>query len=228
MWLTIGPAQVGDDGRPARRQAWLVSPPHRDPVNNTFRARTRQDYGHMPGMFAFADPCRQPISRLIRRRSRSDSPPQMPNRSSFSSAYSRHSARTSQVRQTRLASRVEPPFSGKNASGSVCAQSARSCQPRSSMSSGRTSTCVSGTMTSVTAHPPSRSPLTLSAIPVAGENHTNEITPACLALSQARKVVLAPWLSRMRSKSRQKTSLRAWLIAIRDRNRGATGRPHRR
>ena len=27
-----------------------------------------------------------------------------------------------------FASRVEPPFSGKNASGSVCAQSARSCQ----------------------------------------------------------------------------------------------------
>ena len=33
------------------------------------------------------------------------------------------------MRQTFLASRVEPPFSGKNASGSVCAHSARSCQP---------------------------------------------------------------------------------------------------
>ena len=38
-------------------------------------------------------------------------------------------------RQTFLASRVEPPFSGKNASGSVCAHSARSCQPSSSASS---------------------------------------------------------------------------------------------
>ena len=56
-----------------------------------------------------------------RRRSRSDSPPQMPNRSSFIRAYSRHSARTSQPRQTFFASRVEPPFSGKNASGSVWA-----------------------------------------------------------------------------------------------------------
>ena len=37
--------------------------------------------------------------------------------------------RTSQVRQTFLASRVEPPFSGKNASGSVWAHSARSCHP---------------------------------------------------------------------------------------------------
>jgi hypothetical protein len=34
--------------------------------------------------------------------------------------------------QTRFASRVEPPFSGKKASGSVCAQSARSCQVNSS------------------------------------------------------------------------------------------------
>ena len=45
----------------------------------------------------------------------------MPNLSSCSSAYSRHSLRTSQVRHTRLASLVDPPFSGKNASGSVCA-----------------------------------------------------------------------------------------------------------
>src|SRR5213078_3823744 len=49
-----------------------------------------------------------------RRRSRSDSPPQIPNRSSFARAYSRHSERTSQARQTFLASLVEPPFSGKN------------------------------------------------------------------------------------------------------------------
>ena len=32
--------------------------------------------------------------------------------------------------QTRLASRVEPPFSGKKASGSVCAHRARSCHAR--------------------------------------------------------------------------------------------------
>src|ERR1700678_3910639 len=97
----------------------------------------------------------------------------MPNLSSFSSAYSRHSARTSHPRQTRLASRVEPPFSGKNASGSVCAHSAWSCQPTSSTSSGRTTTCVSGTMTSVKAHPPlMEPPLTLTALPV-----TARITP---------------------------------------------------
>src|SRR5690348_17371815 len=93
----------------------------------------------------------------------------MPNRSSFSSAYSRHSARTSQLRQTRLASRVEPPFSGKNASGSVWAHSARSCQPRPSTSSGRTTTCASGTMTSVKAHPP------ISEPPDRSEEHTSEL-----------------------------------------------------
>src|ERR1700754_1468004 len=69
------------------------------------------------------------------RRSRSERPPQIPKRSSWASAYSRHSARTSQPEQIRLASRVEPPFSGKNASGSVCAQRARSCQSCSSASS---------------------------------------------------------------------------------------------
>src|SRR5258708_220830 len=92
-------------------------------------------------------------------------PPQMPNRSSFSSAYSRHSARTSQLRHTRLASRVEPPFSGKNASGSVCAHSALSCQPWSSTSSGRTMTCASGTMTSDKAHPPLSEPPTPVHVP---------------------------------------------------------------
>jgi hypothetical protein len=45
----------------------------------------------------------------------------MPKRSSLASAYSRHSPRTSHAKHTFLASRVEPPFSGKNASGSVCA-----------------------------------------------------------------------------------------------------------
>src|SRR4051794_35517500 len=61
----------------------------------------------------------------------------MPKRSSFIKAYSRQSPRTSHVRQTFLASLVEPPFSGKNDSGSVCAQSARSCQPASSASASR-------------------------------------------------------------------------------------------
>src|SRR3712207_3325793 len=50
----------------------------------------------------------------------------MPKRSSLASANSRHSARTVHPLDTRLASRVEPPFSGKNASGSVSAHSASS------------------------------------------------------------------------------------------------------
>ncbi len=37
----------------------------------------------------------------------------MPKRSSFSSAYSRHSLRTSHDPQIFLASRVDPPFSGE-------------------------------------------------------------------------------------------------------------------
>ncbi len=74
----------------------------------------------------------QTARRLSRRRSRSDSPPQMPKRSSCSRAYSRHSPRTSQPVQIFFASRVEPPFSGKNASGSVWEHSARSCQLASS------------------------------------------------------------------------------------------------
>src|SRR5580692_2616367 len=142
-------------------------------------------------------------------------PPQMPNRSSFSSAYSRHSARTSQLRHTRLASRVDPPFSGKNASGSVCAHSAWSCQPSSSSSSGLTKTCASGTMTSVTAHPPS--PLGapgLAPTPPEDENHTNEITLACLASSQAEKVIVVPSLSEMRDKSpRESRELRHVIVA---------------
>ena len=40
--------------------------------------------------------------RRSRRRSRSERPPQIPNFSAWSSAYSRHSARTSQLPQTRL------------------------------------------------------------------------------------------------------------------------------
>src|SRR3712207_5799791 len=55
----------------------------------------------------------------------------MPKRSSLASANSRHSARTEQPLHTRLASRVEPPFSGKKASGSVSAHSASSRQDAS-------------------------------------------------------------------------------------------------
>src|SRR5699024_10821522 len=63
----------------------------------------------------------------------------IPNLSSCSSAYSKHSSRTAQAWQMRLASRVDPPFSGKNASGSVCAHKAWSCHscstaPKSSSS----------------------------------------------------------------------------------------------
>src|SRR5687767_8549846 len=68
----------------------------------------------------------------------------MPNRSSFISADSRQSSRTSHVRQTFLASLVDPPFSGKNASGSVCAHSARSCHPASSASGSRRKSSLIG------------------------------------------------------------------------------------
>src|SRR6185437_12506601 len=56
-------------------------------------------------------------------------------------------------------------------------------------------------MTSVIAHPPSptRSPRSRPS-PRKGENHTNEITPACLASSQAEKVIVVPSLSEMREK----------------------------
>ena len=59
----------------------------------------------------------------------------MPKRSSLDRAYSRHCERTLHAPQTFLASRVEPPFSGKNASGSVWAHSASVCQPSSPSSS---------------------------------------------------------------------------------------------
>src|SRR2546429_6658566 len=57
-------------------------------------------------------------------------------------------------------------------------------------------------MTSVIAHPPSptRSPRSRPS-PGEDENHTNEITPACLASSQAEKVIVVPSLSEMRDKS---------------------------
>src|SRR5713226_5956551 len=56
-------------------------------------------------------------------------------------------------------------------------------------------------MTSVTAHPPSPlgapDPARSSG---ADENHTNEITLACLASSQAEKVIVVAPLSEMREK----------------------------
>ena len=63
--------------------------------------------------------------RRMRRRSRSDSPPQMPNFSPLARAYSRQSSRTTQPRHTSLASRVEAPRSGQNRSGSTPRSSGR-------------------------------------------------------------------------------------------------------
>ena len=87
--------------------------------------------------------------RRRRRRSRSDSPPQMPKRSSWISAYSRHSARTVHDWHTDLASLVDPPFSGKKASGSVWAHRACCCQAsgpsiRANSSTSEASDQVSG------------------------------------------------------------------------------------
>src|SRR5215218_7161005 len=70
----------------------------------------------------------QEARRLRRRRSRSERPPQIPNRSSLASAYSRHWVWTVQVWPMRLAARVEPPFSGKKQSASLSRQAARSYQ----------------------------------------------------------------------------------------------------
>ena len=75
--------------------------------------------------------------RRTRRRSRSDSPPQIPNFSPWASAYSRHSTRTSQPRHTALASRVDAPRSGKKRSGSTPRQLASSCQRRSPLPTKR-------------------------------------------------------------------------------------------
>ena len=69
--------------------------------------------------------------RRSRRRSRSDSPPQIPNFSPLARAYSRQSSRTTHPRHTSLASRVDAPRSGKNRSGSTPMQLALVCQLRS-------------------------------------------------------------------------------------------------
>src|SRR4051794_10633396 len=67
----------------------------------------------------------------MRRRSRSDIPPQIPNFSPWRKAYSRHSDFTSQPPQPAFPSLVEAPRSGKKRSGSTPRQFARSCQRRS-------------------------------------------------------------------------------------------------
>jgi hypothetical protein len=65
--------------------------------------------------------------RRSRRRSLSESPPHIPNFSPFWRAYWRQSSRTTQPRQTSLASRVDPPLSGKKRSGSTPKQLAERC-----------------------------------------------------------------------------------------------------
>ena len=82
-----------------------------------------------------------PGARRMRRRSRSLMPPQMPNFSPCTSAYSRQSSRTTQPLQTSFASRVDAPRSGKNRSGSTPRQLALSCQPFASVSSTMCRTC---------------------------------------------------------------------------------------
>jgi len=93
---------------------------------------------------------------------------------------------------------VEPPFSGKNASGSVCAHSADPANPcHQHLQDGRRRALADDDL--------SQSASSLFGAPDAHshrgrENHTNGITPARLASRQARKVVLAPWLSKLRGK----------------------------
>ena len=83
-------------------------------------------------------------SRRMRRRSRSLSPPQMPNFSPLTRAYSRHSVRTTQPRHTALASLVDAPRSGKNRSGSTPRQFACHCQVRSPKSNLCPRRCSTG------------------------------------------------------------------------------------
>jgi hypothetical protein len=91
--------------------------------------------GGDPDQEAWPTPYGAPLRRRrSRRRSRSDSPPQMPNFSLLSRAYCRHSWRTTQPRQTSLASRVEPPRSGKKRSGSTPKQFADRCHVGTSLS----------------------------------------------------------------------------------------------
>src|SRR5690606_28424017 len=73
----------------------------------------------------------------IRRRSFSAVPPQIPNLSEFSRAYSRHSTLTGQVAQTALAAATESlsPLRGNNRSGSTHTHAPPSIQPVSATTS---------------------------------------------------------------------------------------------
>ena len=90
----------------------------------------------------------RPPLALSLRRSRSDRPPQMPNRSSFSSAYSRHSARTSQSGKPSWLPGAAALLRAERL-GVGPAHSARFPQPKPAMSSGSRKTWASGTMASV-------------------------------------------------------------------------------
>src|SRR3954468_24742737 len=142
--LSVSRATTRSGGRVCAASASSTAGSHREPSWLTRTAVTAAPSCVCPRVVTADHPRRPRQPSVVRRtqtarflslrRSRSESPPQMPNRSSWPSAYSKHSSRTSHVRHTRLASLVEPPFSGKNASGSVCAHRARSCQPSSAAS----------------------------------------------------------------------------------------------
>jgi LPPG:FO 2-phospho-L-lactate transferase len=69
-------------------------------------------------------------------------------------------------------------------------------------------------MTSVKRFSPLGAPFDFPTYPWV-ENHTNEITPACLASRQAKKVVLAAWLSKLRGKSPEKIAVSEQGVTIR-------------
>ena len=103
------------------------------------------------------------------------------------SASPTRAERTSQARQTFFASRVDPPFSGKKDSGSVWAQSARSCQPSSSSSSSSAMPSPIKSSKSSLIWRASSAPLGVPVVLPLPErrNDTSEITVAPLWPSQA-------------------------------------------
>lgn len=86
------------------------------------------------GAASVAFGCRR-RSRRMRRRSRSESPPQIPNFSRCSIAYSRHSVRTGHAAHVARAVAIDSPRVGKNRSGSTPRHSARSRQSSTHTSS---------------------------------------------------------------------------------------------
>ena len=122
------------------------------------------------------------------RRSRSERPPQIPKRSSWPRAYSRHSARTSQPLADPLGLPGRAALLGKNASGSVCAHSARSCQLRCSPASSAlmpSASCTSEMMTSSPlAHLPVVSSPCARPVRFGAENYMSEITRAACCSSR--------------------------------------------